>query len=204
MEKGPWSTIWRNPRETIQYLVDTQPRLYFFPLIILGGIAQTLGNATAIGDMLPFSALLLACILSGPLSGLFTVYVGGFVLHRVSQRLGGLAPLEHIRTVIVWSWAPFVYTLPLWGVKYILFRNELFLIEKPFIDSQPVLSGLFDFMTMVDFAVFVFYLYILFTGLSQVNKFSMLKSIGSWVLMSLVLGIPMLLILYLLGPIVPK
>ncbi len=201
MEPSPWSTIWRNPRETIQRIVDENPRYQMLMLIVLGGIAQALDNANGVTVMLPSmktSNLIVSSILMGPLGGLFTVYVGGWVLQKITTRMGGPAPLGHVRTVMAWAWAPLVYTMPLWGIKYILFRDELFQVEQPIIQSSTLLQGLWGIIQLVDVIVIVFHLYILFSGLAQINKFTFLKSVGAFLILQVILSIPLLLLFSLM------
>lgn len=200
IEPSPWNTIWLKPKETIRRIVDSNPRYQVLFLAVLGGIGQTLANARGMGDMLPFGALLLLCILAGPMGGLLSLYLTGFVMHWTGKRLGGAATREQVRAVIAWSWAPIVYTLPLWGVKYILFREELFTTGKAFIESQSVLSFLFELFAVVDFVIVIWYLLILFTGLAEVNRMSVMRSIGAAILAFVLVGIPAMLLVYFMAP----
>ncbi|HPG39826.1 MAG TPA: Yip1 family protein [bacterium] len=200
IEPSPWSTIWLRPKETIRRIVDTNPRYQVIFLAILGGIGQTLANARGMGDMFSFGALIFLCLLAGPMGGLLSLYISGFVMHWTSARLGGTATREQVRAVIAWSWAPIVYTLPLWGVKYILFREELFTTGKTFIESQPALSFLFELFTAVDFVITIWYLMILFIGLAEVNRISVGRGIAAAVLAFVLVGIPALLLVYFLAP----
>jgi len=200
IEPSPWSTIWFKPKETIRRIVDTNPRYQVIFLAILGGIAQTLANTRGMGDMFSFGALIFLCLLAGPMGGLLSLYISGFVMHWTAARLGGTATREQVRAVIAWSWAPIVYTLPLWGVKYILFREELFTTGKTFIESQPALSFLFELFTAVDFVITIWYLMILFTGLAEVNRISVGRGIAAAILAFVLVGLPALLLVYFLAP----
>ncbi|MBN2412017.1 YIP1 family protein [candidate division KSB1 bacterium] len=200
IEPNPWSTIWFRPKETIRRIVDTNPNYQLLLLMILGGIGQTLSNARGMGEMFPVSTLILICILSGPLSGFLSLYISGFLLHWACKKFGGTATREQVRAVIAWSWAPIVYTLPLWGVKYILFRDELFTLKKTFIESQNLLAVLYEFFNFIDFAIVILYLFILFAGLSEVNRIPVLRSIGAVFMVSIIIALPILLLLMLMAP----
>jgi len=200
IEPNPWSTIWFKPRETIRRIVDTNPQYQLVLLVLLGGIGQTLSNARGMGEMFPVATLILICILSGPLSGYLSLYVSGFLLHWACKKFGGTATREQVRTVIAWSWAPIVYTLPLWGVKYILFRDELFTINKTFIESQTLLALLYELLNFVDFGIVILYLIILLAGLAEVNRISVFRSIGAAFFVSIIIGIPLLILLMLMSP----
>jgi len=200
IQPNPWSTIWFKPGETIRRIVDTNPQYQLPLLMVLGGIGQTLSNAKGMGEMFPVSTLILICILSGPLSGFLSLYISGFLLHWACKKFGGTATREQVRAVIAWSWAPIVYTLPLWGVKYILFRDELFTMKKTFIESHTMLTVLYELINFVDFAIVILYLYILFAGLSEVNRISVIRSIGAAILVSVLIGLPLLLLLMFMAP----
>ena len=111
-----------------------------------------------------------------------------------------MAPIAHIRAVLAWAWAPMVYMLPLWGIRYILFKDEMFKITHPVLDSVPLLSGLFMLISMVDVVVFVLYLYILLSGLAQVNRFSFFRGLGVFMLYQLIVYVFVLLLSTVLMP----
>lgn len=201
----PWSGIWLFPRQTIRYIMETNPQYHFYLLVIIGGIAQAFSAAVTfgLGEKIPVFELFVVCLIAGPISGFIAVYLRGWLLTWMSNKMGGLATFLQTRICIAWSWAPLVYTFPLWGVKYILFRKELFLSERPFIEAQPVLSGIFELLALVDFAVFVWSLFILFSVLSEMNQFSVLRSIGAVILSNLILALPALFIMIMFGSMVP-
>jgi len=196
-ERNPWKTIWLNPKATIRYIVEEQPNKHYILLMVLGGIAHALNYASAmnLGDIISVQEALIMCALLGPLSGFITLSLGGWVLHWISLRLKGQATLHETRLSMAWSWAPVVYLLPLWGIKYILFRNELFTSDKSYLESEPFLNGLYGFFSIVDFLITIISLYILFSALSEVNRFSVWKSLGAYLLMTLVFTIPVLILL---------
>ncbi len=196
-QRNPWKTIWLNPKATIRYIAEEQPYKHYILLMVLGGIAHALNYASAmnLGDVVSVREALVMCVLLGPLSGFITLSLGGWVLHWISHRLNGQATIHETRLSMAWSWAPIVYLLPLWGIKYILFRNELFTADKSYLESEPFLNGLYGIFSIVDFVITIVSLYILFSALSEVNRFSVWKSLGAYLLMTFVFTIPVLLIL---------
>ncbi len=202
---SPWTGIWLYPRQTIRLLFETNPQQHFLLLVAVGGLAQALSTAATLGlgARIPVSELLLICVIAGPISGFAALYLRGWILTWVCKKMGGVASFFQTRICIAWSWAPMVYTFPLWGVKYILFRKELFLIERPLMESQAVLGGLFELLGLVDFVVFVWSMFILFSTLSEINQFSVLRSIGAVILSGLILALPAMVLMGLFGSMVP-
>ena len=193
----PWATIWLDPRGTIRQIIETDPKKSMLLLIVLGGLGITLRNSAIMGlaDMMPFGQVIVFCLMAAPLSGVINVYLGGWLLHMTTRFFGGFATKQELRIAVAWSLAPIVYLLPLWGVKYILFREELFKTEKPFIQDSQFLSGLFGFFDIVDFFVTLFTLFILFNVIAEVNGFSLWKSIGSIGILLIIATIPTMLLL---------
>lgn len=197
----PWKTIWLKPRETIRWIVDHEPRKHLLRLMVLGGIAHALSYASTmnLADFLSTGDILTMCLILGPLSGFVALSLGGWVLQWISQKLGGEGTLHQTRMSMAWSWAPMVYLLPLWGIKYILFREELFQSDKSFLESQTILNGLFGLFGLLDFLITILGLYILFSALAEVNRFSVWRALGSYFLMSLAFSVPVLLLFTILS-----
>lgn len=202
MQTNLWTLMWFNPRKAIQIIVATNPHHHVLLLTVLSGISQTLGNAEAsgLGDLIPVNQLIFMCITIGPLGGIVTLYLLTFLIHYTSHKIGGVAEKQEIRAAIAWSWVPIVTLMPLWLVKYILFRNELFSNEKTYIQSQPVLANLYSILNFVDFVIAIWSLVLLYINISQVNQFSTVKGFLSVLLSSLIIGIPAFLIMLLLFP----
>ncbi|MBN1482355.1 hypothetical protein EH223_09970 [candidate division KSB1 bacterium] len=200
---NPWASIWRNPRGTIRHLVDTSPNKNLLLLVIGGGIGNALSYAAgfALADVMAVNTMVLLCFLAGPLSGFISLFLWSWLLDLTLKLFGGRATRQELRTAIAWSWAPIVYLLPLWGIKYILFRRELFESEKPFIEAHQFLNGLLGVFDMLDFFIAMFSIYILFNTVAEVNRFSIWRSIGAIGVVLLIMTIPALLVLRFVSPV---
>ncbi len=198
----PWSTIWRDPRGTIRQIVEVNPNHSLIILAVFGGLGNAFSYASGfgLGAAMDVSEIIALCILIGPLSGFISIFLWSWLLSFPSRFLGGVASKKELRAAVAWSWAPVVYMLPLWGVKYILFRDELFSVEKPFIQAHQFLAALHGIFGIVDFFITMFSLFILFNAVAQVNGFSVWKSIGAIAIVMLALSAPAFLLLRSLGP----
>jgi hypothetical protein len=196
-KRNPWTTIWLDPRGTIRYVLDTHPMHSFLLLIGIGGIGNVLSSASGyhLGDYLPFNEMIISCLIIGPPAAFISVYLWSWLLSFSTRFLGGSATKQQLRTAFAWSLAPIVYTFPLWGVKYILFRQELFTTEKSFIDAHQFLENLFGFFQGVDFIISLFTFYILINAVAEVSGFSFWRSIGSIAIVLLIMTIPALFLL---------
>ena len=198
----PWSSIWFNPRGTLREILATHPNQYLLLLVIGGGIGQAFNYSSTLtlGDTLSVSSIFALCLVLGPLSALISLYLWGWLLQWISRLLGGIATAPELRIAVAWSWAPVVYLLPMWGVRYILFRQEMFTSQQPFIESHELLSALYGFFNVVDFLISMMSLFLLFNTVSEVNKFSVWRSIAAVGLLMILLTIPFLLLVSIMGP----
>jgi hypothetical protein len=200
--KSPWSTVWYDPNGTIRTILEKYPQRHYRLLISLGGIAQILSAAAAMsmGDKMNLTQIILMALLFGPLTGWLTIILRSWFLTWVGHKLDGKANSAENRLCLAWSWVPIVYFLPLWGVKFMLFKNETFLLVRPVMENVPALVGLFNFFEFFDFVMYGWSLYILIRMLSEVNQFSGVRAIMNVILSGLLMAIPLLLLLYATAP----
>ncbi len=198
----PWSTIWRDPRGTIRQIVEVNPNHSLIILAVFGGLGNAFSYASGfgLGAAMDVSEIIALCIFIGPLSGFISIFLWSWLLSFSCRFLGGAASKQELRAAVAWSWAPVVYLLPLWGVKYILFRHELFTVDKPFIHAHQFLTGLHGIFGVVDFIITMFSLFILFNAVAEVNGFSVWKSIGAIAIVMLALSVPAFLLLQSVAP----
>lgn len=183
-------------------IVSTQPGHKVLLLAALGGFSQALTycSSLGLGESMGIGGIIVTSILSGPLAGLFNLFVFGWLLQKALERMDGIGNSLETRTAVAWSWAPIVATLPLWGVKYILFREELFLVEKPFLESQPLLQFFHGIFQLVDLALVIWTIVILVRGLSAVHQVSAPRTLAAVVLINVLLMIPGLFLIMLFSP----
>jgi len=199
---NPWSTIWRDPRGTIRQILEVNPKHGLIILAVFGGLGNAFSYASnfGLGATMSTREVLALCLLVGPPSGFLSIYLWSWLLSYSSGFLGGIGTRQELRTAVAWSWAPVVYLLPLWGVKLILFRNELFRTDKPFIEAHQILSGLVGLFGVVDFLITLVSLFILFNAIAEVNGFSIWRSVGAFAIVMLALFVPALLLMQAVAP----
>ena len=92
-DQSPWTTIWFYPKSTIRRIVDSDPMYRLWVLVLLGGIGQSLSNASMrnLGDLISIPTLIALCLISGPISGLIAMAgffgAGVLVAHLTYRRL---------------------------------------------------------------------------------------------------------------------
>ena len=104
---NPWVGMLAQPRETMRFILDTDPRHLTHSLAFVGGaVAQVLVSAISYGGGSIVGAALL-----GGVSGLITLYTSGFLLTQVGRLLGGRGSGADVRAALAWSKVP-----TLWGL----------------------------------------------------------------------------------------
>ncbi len=196
-----WTMMWFKPRQGMKIVLNSEPSYHYLLLIVLGGIGQAFSNAAAqgLGNLFSTVQIIGLCIFLGPLSGYLSVLIGGWVFKWVGEKLGGSGSIGQIRQAIAWSWVPIVSTLPLWLVKWLLFKNEMFTTDTPFIDSHPLLRQLYGFIGLIDLVLGLWVLVILYNTVAEAHGFTLWRGVGTVILSGLLLMIPLLLMISLCG-----
>ena len=193
---SPFLSIWIKPRETIRKIVDTDPTKYVTVLAMLAGIGQALDRASSrnMGDSLPLIALLGLCLIFGPSGGSISLYIGGALYRWSGSWLGGQASSEEVRAAIAWSSVPIIFTLPLWIPELLLFGEEMFTKATPKLNANPLLGIVLLGFVAVEVIVGIWAFVVFMKGLGEVQKFSAWKALGSVILGTLVIFVPILCI----------
>ena len=111
---NPWLAIWRHPRNTIRYLLSTDPDRMIWVLAALGGaqgyLAQLLSMNQGPGAW-PLPVVVAVACLAGAIGGILSLIIGAKLVRVIGDLLGGEGAEEHIRTALAWSSVPAVVHL---------------------------------------------------------------------------------------------
>ncbi len=177
--ESPFVTIWDTPRETIRYIVSTDPRrhvnLLFFLAGALGGLAVW-ARLTERLDVPP-AAVPVVCAMAG-LVAIPLGHVGAWYKCFVGRLLGGQASRPEVVAVAAWSTVPTVVgTALLWAIRFVLYGAEVLRSEHPAIDASPRIVQLtLEIATMLFSA---WSLCVSVIGFAEVNRFSIARSIAT-------------------------
>ena len=190
----PWRTIWFSPRRTIRALVDADVRPSWVPVVALAVLHQVL--ASILGVMAPdgtiSSARATMPAIIGGLQVIFGVLVGPFILAFTGGWFGGDADPDEIRQSVAWSYAP-VAVATIFPV--LIFALNTSLPRESIAAGEVTASGIGVALILlgsivVYFAVLVWAVVLQVATLAEVQRFSILRAIGSL----LILFIPLLLL----------
>ena len=168
---NPWLSIWIQPRETIRWIVDTDPKRQVILLAVVGGIAGSL-YPSVIGSQTEF----IFSLIGGSISGLLYLYIGGALLRWIGSWFGGQATTEEVRAAIAWSLVPTIWSLLLWipGLIILVFVPSLYLLFALGFVYAQIIIGIWAFV-------------VLLKCLGEVHRFSAWKALGTVMIPGMVL-----------------
>jgi hypothetical protein len=187
---NPWWWIWVQPRETIRWIVDTDPKLHFWLLAVFYGVLRAMdwGIITGVGDEFTPAGVAGFIAIAGPIGGIAGVYLTASLLGIVGRMMGGKAEGVEIRAVLVWAAMPMsVLTLISLVPYFMMLGPRVFSAQDPLvqrivhgngISASFLGGGLASWKALLDMVGSLYYLLIGLTGFAEVQKFGLLKAVG--------------------------
>jgi hypothetical protein len=202
---NPWVSVWTRPRETVRYLLETDPERMVLVLATLGGISQLLDQASTrnAGDTFPATTVVLLAILLGPAIGLFSLFLGSVLVAWTGRWMGGAGSARQLRTAIAWANVPMVAGLLVWIPLVLGVGEEMFTSYTPRLEASPVLALMVLLLGMVGIILAIWSLVILLKGVGEVQGFSAWKALGNLLLAFLVVLVPIVLMAVVAAIVLP-
>lgn len=180
-----WISIWTEPRKTMRYIIDNQPRKYVLLIAIIYGILTYLENAASnnLGDRIPMWGIFLRAVVIGGLGGIVFLYILAGIIKWTGKLLKGKGTMEHIRASMAWSGLPYILVSVLWIPALILFGTDLFKSSRTDIE---ILSAYGIISTTFHFIALIWGGFLQFNCLGEVQGFSSWKAILNYLLTGIV------------------
>lgn len=193
---NPWKSIWSKPKETIRQIIDVNPNHRMGLLMLLYGLLGliSLSQQYSLGIYYNLWIILAAALILAPLWGYIAISLSSFVIFFSGKLLNGQGNYKEVRAVFTWAVVPLVVNLVTWIFLIGLFGLGVF-VEFPAgmtFSAFNIYLVLILFTAQVVFSVWSFVIVI--NGISEVQKFSILRSIGNLLLGALVFAVISLLI----------
>ena len=111
--RSPWISIWLSPRQTIDYILATEPRRFVWLLAALGTIASIYAQAFSFGllDGVDSWRVWLCFLAGSAVIGILFLYLNAMILRGVGSLIGGRASTLELRAVLAWSAVPAILGL---------------------------------------------------------------------------------------------
>jgi len=187
-DESPFVTIWEAPRATIRRIVESDPRRHVNLLFFGGGIVAVLNALRSHAPAVDLPAVLVlgACAGVGLASIPFS-HLGAWYMRWIGGLLGGTASRREVAAAFAWASVPSVLGgLVLWVGQLALFGTELFRPDRPTIDAASPL--LLQTMRLASILLGMWAATASMLCFAEVNRFSVLRSLGAWLLSIVVIA----------------
>ena len=194
---NPWLKIWTSPKETIQAVVNHDPKYRFNVFCFIYGFVWCLQTAQILmlGHYYSVGAIMiLSALLSVPI-GYILMNITTAFFYLAGKLFRGHSDYLNVRAVVGWSNLPSLANIILWIGLVIFYGSDIF------VTANPDMASAFNFAIFamgVQFIAGIWGLVILIGGIAQVQKFSNLRSFGSLILVCCMWLVLTVLLVYLL------
>jgi hypothetical protein len=198
--KSPWRTIWTNPRQTINTLIENFPSKGMWWMALIAGFQHCIVLIAIWPITITKHILMLViALVVSPIIGMIWFYYFGGILYIVGKWLGGMSSYRDLKIAYAWSRLPI-------GIYLIVTAILLFIIPDLQIHKYFVFSSSIV-VAIIGFVMGLWALLVLFQNVLEVQKFSPVKAllniIFSYVINFIIAGIllySIMLILVKMGP----
>jgi hypothetical protein len=194
---NPWVSIWLRSKITIRSILQTNPTRGFFWLAIIAGFQQTimLMNVYPVGFAKHIFMFFIALIIS-PIVGYIWFYYFGGIIYLISKWFGGAGTYGETRTAYAWSRLPVSI--------YLILLTMLLFVKPELIFSKYLFFSSSVFVAIVGLVFGIWALIILFQNLTEVHKYTPVKTILTMIFSYLVNFIIVIIISYIVSVILLK
>ena len=176
---NPWKEVWLHPRNTIKAILKYDPKYMVLPLAALAGIAN---NALEfeVMDVIVGGRSFIGSVFVAAILGIISLYISGFLLSLTGKWIGGKADALKLRATIAWASVPVVASLVLFIPLFFALNSEL--------------MGILG-LSSIAVAILGIWSLVLQVGMiSEIQKFSIVKTIFNIILSIIVVLIPALIL----------
>ena len=195
--KEIFTKIWTSPRKIFRYINETNYDKYVVILLILSGISRAFDQAAIknFGNSMSIWAIIGICIIVGGVFGCLTYYIYSALISWTGKWLKGKGNTNSILRVISYAMIPSIIALIFLIPQIGVYGSEMFKSDGDTI-SAGLISNIFVYLSLfVEFILGIWTIVLCVIGISEVQKFSIGKSILNMLIPSLIIAI----IAFLLG-----
>lgn len=188
--QNPWVTIWTEPRMTIQKVIAENPNKCLWWLASIYGFSSLLNSfqSMALGDQVGLVGLVGLAVILSWIWGYVVFSVWSWVVYGIGKIFRGKGTFQQVRAAYAWSCVPLLFNCALWIFLIALFGPALFSNisqNQMLTDGQSTLLFLV-LIAKVILAIWALVIYL--NALSEVQQYSILRTIGNVLVAGLLVG----------------
>ncbi|PKH08903.1 YIP1 family protein [Planomicrobium sp. MB-3u-38] len=193
MKLNPLLTIWTQPKETVQQLIEVNKIGLSVLLVMIAGIGGVITALQDSGWFLDLSPILLiiGILITGLLSGLLNLGISTLLYTGIGKLYGGHGKLRDMAIAIGPMMIPQVFVVPVLVIFALYYGERFFMVPEAF-GITSISLGAYLFLTLLTATASIWSIVISSKAIGVVHGFSSWRGFG--VLMTL-LGIVILVTL---------
>jgi hypothetical protein len=194
-----FTEIWTSPRKVFKYINDKHYDKYVVLLLVLSGISRAFDQVATknMGDNMSMLGILGLCIIGGGLFGWLTFYIYAALISWTGKWLNGAGNTDSILRIISYAMIPSIVAFILFILQIGIYGNEMFKSDGDMANEELLSNILIYFPLFLEFVLGIWTIVLCVIGISEVQKFSIGKSILNMLLPGLFILVPFMLIILL-------
>jgi len=192
--------IWFRPKQVFQYILEFDYNDFVIPLLYILGILRSLNSAIDknLGDMFSLPTIIFSSIFIGGFFGWLGFYIYAIILRWTGKWLNGKGDTDSILKVLAYGQIPSILVLLLIIAQIFLFGEDLFKSEMDPNKYNTLNANFLIITTILQVLLVIWSSILVIIGLSEVQKFSIGKSILNFLLPVIIIVVPIIFILILI------
>jgi hypothetical protein len=191
-DKELFTQIWLHPRKVFKYINDNQYDRYVYLLLALAGISNGFDRAVDrnLGDSMSLWGIIGFSVIAGGLLGWISYYLYAGLISLTGKWLKGVGNTSSILRAFSYALIPSICAITLLLLQMSIFGRELFQSGWEF-SSGGLLPILIYYSTIVvDLILGVWTFVLVVIAVSEIQQFSIAKSILNMLIAILVIAVP--------------
>jgi len=176
---GIFTKIWFSPRIVFRHVNDYCQDEFVKPLLFLAGISRAFDRASIkdLGDTMSLFGICAMCILVGGFLGWIAYYIYALAINWTGKWLKGAGNTASILRVMAYAMITSVAALVLLIPQIIICGNGLFQSDWDILEEGLLANLVFWPFWFLEVVLGIWTIVLLIIGVSEVQKFSIWKSI---------------------------
>lgn len=178
---NPFIAVWKEPKNTIRYMIDNKKVGYGVLLVILSAISTAVFGFADTGLLASFSlpVILLLSMMVAVIIGFISWGIAAVFYTWIGKLLGGKGTIRNMSFAVAASLIPSVWTMPLGLIAVVLYGKDLFNEPVGNLALTNMSFGFYALYNLLLLATSIYGLVILSKGIGIVHNFSTLRGLGT-------------------------
>ncbi|MDX1315685.1 MAG: Yip1 family protein [Eudoraea sp.] len=196
-DKEIFTQIWTSPRKVFKYINDNQYDQYVYLLLALAGITNGFNRAVDrdLGDTMSLWGIIGMSVILGGLLGWISYYIYAGLISITGKWLKGIGNTSSLLRAFSYALIPTVLALLIVFVQISVYGRELFKSDGDLTSAGLIPNLVFYGSFVIELILGIWTLVLFVVAVSEVQKFSIGKSILNMLIPIILIAVPIGLII---------